>query len=140
MNGRFNQRGAILSDKQAPLLKQFRGELLAIDGDTLYYQDREAIIHMVHYDDVGFWVLQTNKPVVTTLGWSLPTAFPLVFIHGGYVLLSWPVTIATGLVNIYAERHAFDYPMNKMTREQIRAYCRFPVGIPKDYVPKAVPW
>lgn len=131
----YAQRGAILLDEARPFGKRMVGELLHVDGEALTIVDPLGHVRTVPRKVTGEWKLYTHKPSVTTYGWSAPTSIGLFFIHGFYGMLTIPVTWLVDLGTASAERHAYGVPMNEIPLEKLRAYARYPVVIPDDFVP-----
>lgn len=133
-DGNLTQRGALIVDPKGMVFNNLKGELLYVtDSADLVLENKLGGVDTLKYGTYQEFNLHMYRPQATTLGWALPTMPLLVFAHGTLVLVSWPTTLLTSGMNLYSERHAYKVSLRTMTRDQLLAYARFPVGVPKSY-------
>lgn len=136
-NAQFAQRGALIVDPSSMMFNNLKGELLYVtDSADLILENKQGGIDTLHYGTYQDFNLHMYRPQATTLGWSLPTLPLLVFAHGTLVLVSWPTALITSSMNLYSERHAYKVSLRTVSRNQLLAYARFPVGVPDSYLRK----
>ena len=130
------QRGALIVDPHGSALNNMVGELLYVSPDgVVTVENKEGNIATLRPREYYLYKLHIARPSATTAGWSATTAPLLVFTHGWFVALTAPLSWVTSGMNLYSERHAYGLYMNELSIEQIRAQCRFPMGVPEEYTP-----
>jgi hypothetical protein len=137
----YHSRGAlIVNPEDSNPFDNMLGELLYIaDDGVISLENKEGRIRTedpIRYKNYDLHIL---RPKTTTAKWSMPTSPLLFFTHGWFGLVTVPLTWVTSSVNAYSERHAYKLEMETLSIEQIRAQCRFPMGIPEEYVPNLKP-
>lgn len=128
------QRGALIVDPDGMIFNNLKGELLYVtDSSDLIIENKLGGIDTLRFGTYQEYNLHIHRPQVTTLGWALPTMPLLVFTHGSLILVSWPTTLLVSASSLYSERHAYRVSLRSLSRNQLQAYARFPVGVPKSY-------
>lgn len=134
----FNQRGALLWDSELHFTKALKGELLTVSNDSIYYQSPEGKILSEYRFLTDQWYLHPHRPTITSLGY-LPFSSAWIPFHGDMSWRAGVVKMVIGVSFSFADRHAYKIPMSMMNEHHLRAYCRFPVGIPETFEPVARP-
>ena len=140
-SGLTNQRGAIITAPQAFTGGNIMGELLAVHGDTLLLLDRNGRVFEKTYFSAQQegWMLHGLRPGTTTAAWAIPSS-PALLIHGWFLAFTVPTAWVTGAINFNEERRAYGMLLMDVPLEYLRAYTRFPMGVPEDYRPEPSQW
>lgn len=109
--------------------KTIIGELIAVNGDSLYLLGANNQIMRYHIKDIRTYVVYYGTPE-RTLGWTYALLPAISISHGFWMILSIPINLifAGGITNdvkqdmIYTNR---ELPIDKLS-----IMARFPQGLP----------
>lgn len=122
--------GAWFSGKQGTQKILVQGELVAIDGDSLFILMRDTLRAMLTSDFDTARIIVYNTEAKTYGIWTgILTGVSLL--TGYYAALTLPLSLGIGITTYLDEKnriHSFDHPPHGWP--EISKYARFPQGMP----------
>ncbi|MBX2965292.1 MAG: hypothetical protein KF845_04040 [Cyclobacteriaceae bacterium] len=115
---------------QPLLVSEIKGELIAIDTDTITVLTKDAKECVtIPVKDVLNFTLKYARPK-KRYWWSIPASLPAAGMHGFYFPVSLPVNLLVTVSVTASSENAFRYSEADMTYDKLRMFARFPQGIP----------
>ena len=111
------------------------GELLAIDSTQMIilpetWRNAPSSAVIVPVSKVKHFSLRYAESV--SYGWMIPTSSLLVFIHGWFSLITYPINLAGSIAVTASSNGTFKYNDKEISLGQLKMFARFPQGIPHN--------
>lgn len=115
------------------------GELLAVEGDSIFVLEPDSVVRAIPIVGVGTAIVATYQPQTEWISAWAALGTVSTISNGAFLILTAPAWLIGGTVAANAESRA---PLRKIKRGQswdgVSIFARFPGGLPQD-LPRRLP-
>lgn len=126
-----NTYGSYIKVKRQSTYTNVKGELIAIDSNSLLVLDEksEQCVKIPISDVFEFKLRYANA---SQYGWTVPVAVVLPFMHGFFSVMTIPTHLIVTIVVTASGNRAYTYNNMAISYKELAMFARFPQGLPPD--------